>query len=120
MTKESWCMIKGYEGKYEISTIGRVRSWRGKESIILRQQHHYKGYRFVFLYKDNVALKKYVHRLVAIAFIPNPDMKPFVNHKDMNKENNILDNLEWMNESENTKHYWDNKEVEINSENIVF
>ncbi len=109
--KEMWRAIKGYEGIYEVSSQGRIRSVsriirdslgreKEKEGKILSPyilNSGYKGIRF----RGKSFL---VHRLVAEAFIPNPEGKPQVNHKDENKINNNSDNLEWMTKQEND-HY---------------
>lgn len=111
--------IPGYEGRYQISDEGEVKSLartvpapHGREAQvrerILKPQSHFKGYICYFLCKENAQRKFFVHRLVALAFIPNPENKPFVNHKDLNKVHNRLENLEWATESENTQHYYDN------------
>ena len=84
--------VKGYEGRYEVTDDGRVFNRDGKE---LNQYFIKRGYHIVLLYKDNKQKTKLVHRLVAEAFIPNPGNLPQVNHKDENKDNNCVDNLEW-------------------------
>ena len=95
--KEIWKEIDGYNGRYEISNFGRLKSYaQNKSGKISSGSIEKKGYRVVRLY-DNVGnAKDYkVHRLVAEAFIPNPNNLPQVNHKDENKENNCVNNLEW-------------------------
>lgn len=96
--KEIWKDINGYESLYQVSNIGRIKSFprRGtyKDEYILNPQITKKGYYRVRLCNKNS--KAYmVHRLVAQAFIPNTDNLPFINHKDENKKNNNVDNLEW-------------------------
>lgn len=101
--KEIWKDIKGYEGKYQISSLGRVKSlerYIGKRLIkecIKSMRPDKDGYLFVDLHKDGKEKRLYVHRLVALTFIPNdnPIVKFQVNHKDENKKNNCVDNLEW-------------------------
>lgn len=117
-----WKDIIGYEGRYQISLDGRVkslsrsvRSARGSErvipEIIMKPQPHFKGYHVIFLRRGEVKHRKFfVHRLVGEHFIPNPENKPIVNHKDLDKTNNHIENLEWASERENTQHYYDNKE----------
>lgn len=101
--QESWKDIKEFEGIYKISNLGRVKSLRTYNSFkktyyyrekILKGKIDTNGYVMVCLCKDK---QKYVrvHRLVAEAFIPNPYNYPIINHKDENKQNNCVDNLEW-------------------------
>lgn len=96
--KEIWRDVKDYEGKYEVSNLGRVRSLNylhtGKERL-LKKQLYKNGYEYVCLYKNGEEKKCKIHRLVAMAFIPNPDGLPCVNHKDENPSNNVTSNLEW-------------------------
>ena len=96
---EEWRDIKGYEGKYQISDLGRIKSlnYRGNtnQEHILKLKEARNGYNQVQLYKNGKGVFYLIHRLVAQAFIPNPDNLPIVNHKDENKENNNVDNLEW-------------------------
>lgn len=114
---EIWNDIPGYEGRYQVSNLGRVKSLPRQRpgrknkhgqvtscslpgcirSVALR---YVGGYPCVTLGRKSL----HVHRLVALAFHPNPDNKPCVNHKDGNKENNHSDNLEWCTKSENGKH----------------
>lgn len=92
--EEIWKDIEGYEGLYQVSNMGRVRSLT--RNIILKNQIARSGYKRIQLYKNNKGYKHFqIHRLVANAFIPNPDNLPQVNHKDENKANNRVDNLEW-------------------------
>lgn len=100
---EKWLPIKGYEGRYEVSDYGRVRSLF--KEIVMQQYKHYKGHMFLSLYDHEYGRKKYfVHRLVAMTFISNPENKECVNHKDENKQNNNVSNLEWMTSGENTRY----------------
>lgn len=99
---EEWRDIKGYEGLYKISNTGNVFSYVSNR--IMTPAYCGSGYKKVMLSKDMKAKNKMVHRLVAEAFIPNPENKKTVNHKDGNKENNDVSNLEWNTYSENLKH----------------
>ena len=96
---EEWRDIGGYEGLYQVSNLGRVRSLncRGHKGCIgiLTPRLDGKGYEMVALYKEGKARNTKVHRLVAQAFIPNPNNYPQVNHKDEDKTNYNVDNLEW-------------------------
>ena len=85
--------IKGFEGRYEISNTGQIKSVR--TGRILKQRLNRNGYCQVDLCKDGAQKTFRVHRLVAYAFIPNPNNLPEVNHKDECKTNNRIDNLEW-------------------------
>lgn len=116
--EEIWKYVKGYEGLYLISNLGRVKNLQKyyirKNIKIPKKQCELKtckgkvGYIVTDLNKNNKRKTKYIHRLVAEAFIPNPENKPCVNHKDGNKLNNKISNLEWVTYSENNKHAWDN------------
>lgn len=100
--KEIWKDVKGYEGLYQISNMGRV--WSVRKQNYLRP-YEANGYLKVSLIAKNGKLKReYVHRLVALAFIDNPDNLPVVNHKDGNKNNNDVNNLEWVTRSYNVYH----------------
>lgn len=99
---EIWKAIEGYEGLYEISNYGRVKSLKRKR--ILKQCLTYKGYCCIGLYKNNKFKSFLVHRLVAMAFIQNPNKFPIINHKDENKANNHVDNLEWCTHKYNTNY----------------
>lgn len=92
MKTEWWKPVAGYEGIYWISSWGRVKNRHGR---ILRNIIHKNGYLFVSLYKNGKGKHFFVHRLVAEAFIPNPNNYPIINHKDETRSNNFADNLEW-------------------------
>ena len=95
--------VLGYEGRYQVTSWGRVYSVE-KERFLIPQENE-KGYLRVSLTEENGRRKhKKVHRLVATAFIPNPENKPQVNHKDGNKSNNSFTNLEWVTDEENKIH----------------
>ena len=106
MKQEEWKPIKGYEGLYEISDRGNVKSllnrYTGKHNRLMRPDVGNKGYHRVRLAQPT---KKFlVHRLVAQAFLPNPEFKATVNHIDNNPRNNSVANLEWATQSENLQH----------------
>lgn len=112
---EIWKDIPGFENRYQISTAGKIKSiprfvnnhtgkLKTKEKI-LKQRKNEKGYLCVDLINnDGKRVFCGVHRFVALAFIPNPDNKPQVNHIDGDKTNNCISNLEWCTNSENQKH----------------
>jgi len=100
---EQWKDIVGYEGLYQISNIGRVKSYPGdKTRGGIRKQKTSKGYAIVVLHNNCVKKTCSVHRLVAMAFVGNNDNKPEVNHLDENKLNNCTDNLQWVTSKENS------------------
>ena len=107
LMEEIWKDIEGYEGKYKISTTGKVLSC-GIDSLnrnygkrIRKQFKDKNGYLSVFLIKNDVHKRFYVHRLVAKTFIPNPENKPCVDHVDGNRNNNNYTNLRWCTYKEN-------------------
>lgn len=100
--REIWRFVPAYEGLYMVSTLGRVKNCR--TGRILKPQKTKFGYLQVNLYKDGKRKMLKVHRLVAIAFITNPENKRTVNHKDENKLNNCVENLEWMSIKENNEY----------------
>jgi hypothetical protein len=103
MLEEIWKDIKDYEGIYQVSNLGRIRNI---EYNWLKAPSLHKGkYLRIQLYKDGKCKYCRVHRLVAEAFIPNPDNKKEINHKDLNASNNNVDNLEWINSEDNITHY---------------
>lgn len=97
MKKEIWKDILGYEGLYQVSNFGRVKSLKFGKERILKLIKDKDGYFIVNLYKNKKIKSFRVHRLVAEAFIDNPDNLPQVNHKDENPSNNVVSNLEWCN-----------------------
>ena len=107
---EEWKWIKGYEGIYAVSTIGRIRSFtsisKGRIKSVCDDGN---GYLQTTLWKDGKGVCCKVHRLVGETFIPNPKGLETINHKDFDKTNNSIENLEWLSQSDNTKHYWKNK-----------
>ena len=109
--EEIWKQVKGYEGIYEVSNLGRVKSLARTVRAIYGRATHYSeqkvkerilkpsfstyGYAYVALARNGKSKTTLVHRIVAEAFIPNPDDLPCVNHKDENPSNDCVDNLEW-------------------------
>lgn len=109
---EEWRDIKGYEGLYQVSNKGRVKSLIKETSLgnrikvhpekILKPSVGKRGYWVVGLSKNGKTLTKTLHRLLADAFIPNPDNKPFIDHIDTDKLNCAIENLRWVTSKENT------------------
>lgn len=119
MDNETWKDIKDYKGLYQISNLGKIkklekrlisyykdgRIYKGyKKEKILKNRLYNNGYYGVVLSKNNKQKNIFIHRILAIYFIPNPENKLEVNHKDGNKQNNDINNLEWVTKSENQKH----------------
>lgn len=98
MNKEIWKDISNFEGRYMVSNLGRVKSLKyrhhNKEEI-LKQENNFNYKRVCLFTKDGKRHHFRVHRLVAMAFIPNPNKYKEINHKDENPSNNCVDNLEW-------------------------
>lgn len=95
---EIWKDIKGYEGLYQVSNQGRVRSLnylKTGKTVVMKPVNNGVNYFSVLLTKNGKQEKNYIHRLVAEAFLENPFNLPEVNHKDENPSNNVVDNLEW-------------------------
>jgi len=110
MGKEIWKDIDGFEGLYEISSIGQINSIKRNGTLggLLKQRIDRYGYSTVVLYKNGTPNYYSRHRLVAQAFIPNPNNYPEVNHKNGKKLDNFASNLEWVTAAENTRHAWQN------------
>lgn len=113
---EKWKPIKGYEGIYEVSNKGRIkgrtqfREWFTPLSLTLMNN----GYLRARLYKNGRSKAYSVHRLVAEAFIPNPDNLPIVNHKDEDRTNNCAENLEWCTSKYNSQYSRDRRKRSTN------
>ena len=102
LIKEIWKDIPEYEGLYQASNLGKIKSldrfnYKGHHNLekILKQKLNKNGYLSVSLCKNKKVKVCYIHKLIAITFLDNNNNYPCVNHKDGNKQNNIVDNLEW-------------------------
>lgn len=102
---EVWKDVVGYEG-YQVSSHGRIKSFKKNKPCIRRQWPHYRGYLMVGLSNNNIRKCFKTHRLVAVAFVENPLNKKQVNHIDGDKKNNHFKNLEWVTNQENSDHAW--------------
>lgn len=142
--EEVWKDVKGYEGYYQVSNLGNIKSleriiensgtrtgyYKIKERILKpRENKSRNGYYELSLRKDGKEKRFKVHRLVACAFIENPYNKPEVNHIDGNKSNNYASNLEWTTSKENKEHAWNiglnnsnhkKKPIKCNENNMCF
>lgn len=111
---EEWKDVIGYEGKYQVTATGRIRTLNFKGTGLTKELFPIKnrwGYLTIQLYKDGRYHHYGIHRLVALAFIPNPDNLPQVNHKDEDKTNNNVDNLEWCTAKYNSNYGTKNQRV---------
>lgn len=117
--RESWVDIAGYEGRYQVSSEGRIKSLErtvmrknGKKQrvgqLILKTRLDIDGYPIVNLWSDGVQKTYKVHRIVAESLVPNPENKQCVNHINGIKSDNRIENLEWVTYSENSLHAWEN------------
>lgn len=116
MEKEIWKDIIGYEGLYQVSNLGRIKSLPrktknqfGKKELIMKQIYDKYGYKVISIKGKT----KKVHRIVAEAFLKNINNYPIVNHKDGNKANNKVDNLEWCTNKYNIIHAYKNNLIKI-------
>lgn len=100
--KVEWKLIEGFDGVYSVSNYGEVRN--NKTGKLMKPRKNETGYLRINLTKNGKPKCMRVHRLVAQAFIPNPENKPEVNHIDFNRENNCVSNLEWVTNQENTQY----------------
>lgn len=113
---EHWKSITGYEGLYEVSDLGRVKSLKHGKERIMKPGKTSSGYLKVILCKDGKLKHSKIHRLVAKAFIPNPNNLETVNHKDEVKTNNVASNLEWMSREDNVAYsrpQWEKRSVQM-------
>ena len=118
--EEIWKDIKGFEGKYQVSNLGRVKSFAKSDVNYLKGKLMKNGYiLFNLSVSKGVISYKKGHRLVAEHFIPNPDNLPVVNHIDGDKQNNILSNLEWCTYQYNNRHYYSSVGV-ITFSNLLY
>jgi hypothetical protein len=120
---EIWKDIEGYEWLYQVSNQARVKSLNyrrtGKEQI-LKNRVKTGWYQWVLLCNNWKNSNFMNHRLFAIAFIPNPENKPFINHKNWIASDNTIENLEWCTQSENIQHAWDNGLSKVSNNNYFY
>jgi hypothetical protein len=124
MIEEVWKSVKGFEACYEISNLGNVKSLdrhvlistgsRFQKGRTISQRINNCGYVSVRLSKNGYTKTCFIHRLLAEAFLSNPDELPMVNHIDGNKLNNLIENLEWCSHSQNIQHAYDNGMIDSN------
>lgn len=99
---EEWRDVVGYEGRYMVSSFGRIFGYKRRKSLILQRKNEYYRYLTVVLFGDDEKYHShYVHRLVAEAFIPNLENKAYIDHIDTDVINNHVSNLRWVTQSEN-------------------
>ena len=131
MTKEIWKDIQGYEGLYQISNLGRIKSLERMiitsnnitkkiSEKILKPCLRKNGYYSIVLQKNNKSKYYTIHRLVAKEFIPNPNNLPQVNHKDENKTNNNVNNLEWCTSKYNINYGSHNERQSLSRSKTVY
>lgn len=102
IVNELWKPVPGYEGIYEVSTFGRIRSFFSAKC--LKPDANSKGYLRVWLVKDGLKKRYFIHRLVALTFLPKPFNYNIINHRDENPQNNYVWNLEWCNHKYNSNY----------------
>jgi|LGVE01.1.fsa_nt_gb hypothetical protein len=112
---EIWKDVKGYEGLYKISNLGNLLSLVFKNNKVTKKRKlvkktflDKKGYLRTVITKNKIKKNFFIHRLVAIAFIPNPNNKPHINHKNLIRTDNKVENLEWCTQKENIHHFLQN------------
>ena len=130
--QEIWKDIKGFEGLYKVSNLGKVKRikrkiknqyiFKGEKDInyILKGNKNQKGYLQVKLFKDDEAKNYLIHRLVAETFIPNPNNYSQINHIDENKQNNCIDNLEWCTCNYNNNYGTKKQRLKLNHNPIIY
>lgn len=124
-----WKEIPGWEGYYEISSLGFIRGVKRKIRTGNTERYAYQkllstrlnnwGYWEVRLSKDGITTTQFVHRLLALTYISNPLGKQFVNHVNGNKADNRLENLEWVTHSENIQHAFDNNLIANRGKKVI-
>lgn len=125
-TMEIWKDIIEYEGIYKVSNLGNIKSCKrfvnhtfGSRLVkekLLAQTNNGVGYLAIYLSKNNKHKSKLVHRLIGEAFIPNPNKKPNINHKNGIKTDNRIENLEWCTQLENVRHAFSEGLIDIKGE----
>lgn len=119
---EIWKPIRDFEDKYEISTLGRVKSigtYNTCKKGIMIPMVDTSGYQHVRLYSGGKVVDKSIHRLVAETFLPNPNGLKYVNHKDENRRNNALENLEWCTNQYNIAYSLGRKVIQLSKEGTL-
>ena len=127
---EIWKDVVGFENLYQVSNFGRVKRKKGEtiykdgriahfSETVLKPTIFKKGYLMVYLSKNSIKKTKQVHRIVAEAFIANPENKETINHIDCNKLNNNVSNLEWMTNLENIQHSIENGRYKYREEKRI-
>lgn len=110
---ELWKDIPGYENKYQVSSMGKIKSFMHKNARLLKPIVEKDGYLVVNLYCKRKQVMRKVHRLVGEAFVPKIDGKNCINHKNCDKRDNRIENLEWCNNQENMDHAYENELIPI-------